>query len=553
MDRAWKGLLKSGIIFLTLSLFVYIFYHIDFLEFQRTPNPPFKKIRGSSDPGSNQNYCTFRPLSPKEIDEENTLLNSIAWPNTPSVPLPVSLNDTSNAARSNFVILPRPGGGSWLVGDQLEVMIKMFDFKGRPKTHGGDFFLVRLHNRTVEAGVAGQVVDHLNGTYSAVFLLPWEGKSQIEVTLVHPSEAIPFLQRFAGEKPNGVDFYSTFHSGLLTQKTMCSVCLPPTQQPQCNYTDLNTGELWFCYKPQNLSCDARINHFSIYQNPPKAKEDILFKNGVTMNVGIPASGPAHVTVFPKMKGELAATTNKDIPGPAGYYYKGLWSSLSGATVKRFNNASAISQCLKDKVVHMYGDSTVRQWLEFLSRELSDLKVYNLHNMKQSGPYVALDYARNIFVTYRCHGLPIRIVPSPVTELHYVANELDGITGGKTTVVVFGVWAHFTTFPIKYYIRRLMSIRKAVVRLLARAPATRIIIRTANLKNSPSPFSAQLGGDWPSLQRDKILRTMFKGMDVYFVDAWEMTVAHYLKHDIHPPRPIIKNMIDVVLSYICPSK
>ncbi|XP_029969821.1 NXPE family member 3-like isoform X4 [Salarias fasciatus] len=484
MDRAWKGLLKSGIIFLTLSLFVYIFYHIDFLEFQRTPNPPFKKIRGSSDPGSNQNYCTFRPLSPKEIDEENTLLNSIAWPNTPSVPLPVSLNDTSNAARSNFVILPRPGGGSWLVGDQLEVMIKMFDFKGRPKTHGGDFFLVRLHNRTVEAGVAGQVVDHLNGTYSAVFLLPWEGKSQIEVTLVHPSEAIPFLQRFAGEKPNGVDFYSTFHSGLLTQKTMCSVCLPPTQQPQCNYTDLNTGELWFCYKPQNLSCDARINHFSIYQNPPKAKEDILFKNGVTMNVGIPASGPAHVTVFPKMK---------------------------------------------------------------------DLKVYNLHNMKQSGPYVALDYARNIFVTYRCHGLPIRIVPSPVTELHYVANELDGITGGKTTVVVFGVWAHFTTFPIKYYIRRLMSIRKAVVRLLARAPDTRIIIRTANLKNSPSPFSAQLGGDWPSLQRDKILRTMFKGMDVYFVDAWEMTVAHYLKHDIHPPRPIIKNMIDVVLSYICPSK
>uniref|UniRef100_A0A672HF04 Neurexophilin and PC-esterase domain family, member 3 n=1 Tax=Salarias fasciatus TaxID=181472 RepID=A0A672HF04_SALFA len=425
-----------------------------------------------------------------EIDEENTLLDSIAWPNTPSVPPPVSLNDTSNAARSNFVILPRPGGGSWLVGDQLEVIIKMFDFKGRPKTHGGDFLLTRLHNRTLEAGVAGQVVDHLNGTYSAVFLLPWEGKSQVEITLVHPSEAIPFLQRFAGEKPNGVDFYSTFHSGLLTQKTMCSVCLPPTQQPQCNYTDLNTGELWFCYKPQNLSCDARINHFSIYQKPLNSKEDILFKN------------------------------NKDIPGPAGYYYKGLWSSLSGTTVKRFNSASAISQCLKNKVVHMYGDSTVRQWLEFLSRELSG-------------------------------NFPARTSHTFNLILHYVANELDGITGGKNTVVVIGVWAHFTTFPIKYYIRRIMSIRKAVVRLLARAPDTRVIIRTANLKHSPTPFLAQLGGDWPSLQRDKILRTMLKGIDVYFVDAWEMTVAHYLKHDIHPPRPIIKNMIDVVLSYICP--
>ncbi|XP_029968741.1 NXPE family member 3-like isoform X6 [Salarias fasciatus] len=180
MGRAWKGFLKSGIILLFLSPFVYIFYHIDFLEFQKTPTPPFTNISVSSDPGSNQNSCAFRWLSPKEIHEENILLDSIAWPNTPSVPAPVSLEGTSNAARSKCVILPRPGGGSWLVGDQLEVMIKMFDFKGHPKNHGGDFFLTRLHNQALQAGVAGQVVDHLNGTYSAVFFLPWEGKSEVE-------------------------------------------------------------------------------------------------------------------------------------------------------------------------------------------------------------------------------------------------------------------------------------------------------------------------------------------------------------------------------------
>uniref|UniRef100_A0A672HEW9 NXPE C-terminal domain-containing protein n=1 Tax=Salarias fasciatus TaxID=181472 RepID=A0A672HEW9_SALFA len=224
--------------------------------------------------------------------------------------------------------------------------------------------------------------------------------------------------------------------------------------------------------------------------------------------------------------------NKDIPGPAGYYYKGLWSSLSGSTVKQFNSASAISQCLKDKVVHMYGDSTVRQWIEFLSSKLSG------NFPERNGHIFNLIVNHTFFLLF--------------TELHYVANELDGVTGGKTTVVVIGVWAHFTTFPIKYYIRRIMSIRKAVVQLLARAPDTRVIIRTANLKQSPTPYSI-LFSDWPSLQRDKILRTMFQGMNVYFVDAWEMTVAHYLKHDIHPPRPIIKNMIDVVLSYICPSK
>lgn len=546
MNTTGTRFLKFGIIFLSLGLFIFSCYRINSLEFQKAPKP---RMKNATVQHMNQRSCTFPPLSPEEIREENILLDAIAWPSTPSVPTPVSLNDTSDAAHSKFVILPKKAGGPWLIGDELEIVINMHDFQGRPKNHGGDFLLARLHNRTLEASVAGQVVDHLNGTYSAVFSLLWEGHSQVEVTLVHPSEAVPFLHRFASEMPNGVNFHGIFQSGSLTQTTMCSLCLPPTPQPMCNYTDLYTGEPWFCYKPNNLSCDARIKHFSTYQKALRAKEDILFKTGFTMKVPIPASGPAHVNVFSK----VTVNSKKGKVGPAGYYYKGLWSSVNGAKINHFSNASAISQCLKDKVVHMYGDSTVRQWFEFLYKTLPDLRVYNLHNLKQSGPYVALDHAKNIFVTYRCHGLPLRIVPSPITELHYVANELDGMTGGKNTVVVIGVWAHFTTVPMKYYIRRIMSIRRAVVRLLARAPDTRIIIRTANLKNSPTPFLAMLGGDWPSLQRDKILREIFKGVNVYLVDAWEMTVAHYLRHDIHPPPPIIKNMVDVALSYICPSK
>ena len=59
----------------------------------------------------------------------------------------------------------------------------MCDFKGRPKKTGGDVLLARLHNPSVEAGVAGKVVDHLNGTYTAVFSLPWEGSAQVQVIL----------------------------------------------------------------------------------------------------------------------------------------------------------------------------------------------------------------------------------------------------------------------------------------------------------------------------------------------------------------------------------
>lgn len=126
-------------------------------------------------------FCTFHPLSPKDALEQRLLLNSITWPETPLLPDPLSLEPTSDPAHSTFTILPRRGGGQWHVEDQLEVLIKMQDFQGSPKKSGGDVLLARMHNPTHGAGVAGQVVDHFNGSYSAMFPLLWEGSALIEV------------------------------------------------------------------------------------------------------------------------------------------------------------------------------------------------------------------------------------------------------------------------------------------------------------------------------------------------------------------------------------
>lgn len=62
-------------------------------------------------------------------------------------------------------------------------MIQMHDFQGHLKRSGGDVLLARLHNLTLGAGVAGQVLDHLNGSYSAIFTLLWEGSAQVQVML----------------------------------------------------------------------------------------------------------------------------------------------------------------------------------------------------------------------------------------------------------------------------------------------------------------------------------------------------------------------------------
>uniref|UniRef100_A0A3Q3GY37 NXPE C-terminal domain-containing protein n=1 Tax=Labrus bergylta TaxID=56723 RepID=A0A3Q3GY37_9LABR len=358
-----------------------------------------------------QRFCIFyfilrnlfdKPLSLADAKEERMLLDSIAWPETPPLPAPFLFDQTSDPAHSIFTILPGRGGVDRHVGDQLEVMIQIYDFQGNPKKSGGDVLLARLHNRALEAGVAGRVVDHLNGSYSAVFPLLWEGSAHVEVTLVHSSEAVTVLHRLYREHPERVLFKSLFRSGSSSETTY-NVFFPPSK--------------------------------------------------VNLKVFIHSSGPANVMVLPPMKGNGKS-------GLSGYYYQGVWRSLGGTKVHQFNNSSAISQCLKGKVVHMYGDSTLRQWFEYFD-----------------------------------------------------------------------------------------SIRRAVIRLLNRAPDTLVVIMTANLRGL-TPSESLNYSDWYTLQLDKVLRAVFKGFNVRLVDAWEMTLAHHLPHNIHPGRPIVKNMIDILLSYIC---
>ncbi|XP_059182372.1 uncharacterized protein LOC131961119 [Centropristis striata] len=421
-------------LFLTIFVFTLLLRNTDVLKFHYKVNSTIIVPKVSSEPDMHHSFCTFQPRLPEDALEEFLLLDSIAWPEAPPLSDPLSLNQTSDPAHSTFTILPRRTGGQWHVCDQLEIIIKMSDFHGRPKKSGGDFLLARLHNQRLGTGVVGQVVDHLNGSYSAVFSLLWEGDAQVEVTLVHSSEAIQVVKRLNNDQPDRIMFKSVFRSGSLSETTFCNMCLRPTKQPLCNYTDLRTGEPWFCHKPKKLSCDARISHrFGYFKKNIRASEDKLIQSGVNMKVSILVLGPANVTVLPKKEDQSKVQSSVVSSGPSGYYYQGVWRALGGTKVHQFNSASVISQCLKGKVLHMYGDSTIRQWFEYLNAELPDLKEFNLHSPKQVGPFMALDYANNILVTYRCHGPPIRFGPVQTSQLRYIANELDGVTGGTNTV------------------------------------------------------------------------------------------------------------------------
>lgn len=203
-------------------------------------------------------------------------------------------------------------------------------------------------------------------------------------------------------------------------------------------------------------------------------------------------------------------------------------------------------------IHLFDCPLLLYILLFLIGVSADLKELNLHSPKNVGPFMAVDIANSILLSYRCHGPPIRFTSVFTSELHYIANELDRIRGGPDTVVLVSVWSHFSTFPIEVYIRRLRHIRRAVLRLLNREPTTLVVIRTANLQKL-DPESSLFNSDWFSKQQYVVLHTMFKGLNVHLLDAWEMTLAHHLPHQLHPPPVIVKNMVDLILSHICSVK
>ncbi|XP_041745280.2 NXPE family member 3-like [Coregonus clupeaformis] len=559
----WDCQSKYVSIFLLLALsgLFFLFRNINILEWKLNSTLDLSSIHAEGPPSLDRkrSFCSHlgQKPSPEEALEERSLLESIAGPEPPPRSMPTPLDQTSDPAHSLFSILPAGGGRERHVGDQLEALVLMSDFQGRPKSHGGDFLLARLHSPELGAGVAGQVLDHWNGTYSAIFPLLWEGSVWVEVTLVHPSEAVSLLRRLQEERLNWVPSKSLFRSGSLSETTRCNLCLPANQQPLCNYTDPHTGEPWFCYKPKQLACDTRINHFTTgsqtYLQHLTNKDALLFQSGININGRIHAMGSDSVTVLPKEKDKPEEESSSIAAAPirtppSGYYFQGSWRALGGVVIRQFNDPTTIIQCLKGKQVYMYGDSNVRQYYDFLTSFVPELKKFNLRSHVRAGPFMAVNIPHNILLKYRCHGPPIFWPPLSVSQLHYVANELDGLAGGSDTVVVIGVSAHFSFFPLQAYIRRLRQIRRAVVRLLERAPGTIVVVRSANLDQKKANF---INSDWILTQMDRVLKAMFRGVDVLLLDAWEMTLAHNLPHDLHPPPPIIKNMINIILSGVCP--
>ncbi|KAJ8014686.1 hypothetical protein DPEC_G00018230 [Dallia pectoralis] len=546
MTRLHQLLISILILLICFYVFFAYQYNQSLLNFSHSNNLIFNHTAFSSHCTGETN-STFIAVSDPLISAEEwaSLAKDLMWQLPPKA---FSTTEATDATKCTFSIV-NPGSNH-TVGGFVDVSVKARDAQARDKTYGGDFFQAKLYNTELKASTYGAVTDHCNGTYTVRLTLLWSGPAKVSIRLIHSSEAVQVLRRQREQDPDKVYFLGHFTEGDKHETAICNAqkssrLVGDGKQCCCDHKDPDTGEHWWCQRPSSLPCHTLTYHsMGGYQAVLSGSEKTLLKSSTDIVV----PGEEHINVQSQITENLSQ--RKCLPGvqtpvPAGFYLQDRWISLV-CDSKTFSSSKQLSACLNDKQILMMGDSTLRQWFEYLEKSVPTLTRLDLHTSSKSGPFEAVDTQSNTRIIWRAHGLPIRTDKTPLADLHYIAKELDSMAGGPHSVVVFTIWAHFTTYPLAMYAHRLAVIRRAVEALLRRSPATLVVIKSAN-----TGYKDVYGSDWLSWQLDLALKEIFRDLPVVLIDVWQMTSCHYSPDNIHPPPIVIQNEVDLFLSFVCP--
>ncbi|NP_001354882.1 NXPE family member 1 isoform X1 [Homo sapiens] len=456
------------------------------------------------------------------------------------------VNTTTSATHSTATILnPRD---TYCRGDQLDILLEVRDHLGQRKQYGGDFLRARMSSPALTAGASGKVMDFNNGTYLVSFTLFWEGQVSLSLLLIHPSEGASALWRARNQGYDKIIFKGKFVNGTSHVFTECGLTLNSNAE-LCEYLDDRDQEAFYCMKPQHMPCEAltymttRNREVSYLTD----KENSLFhrsKVGVEM-----MKDRKHIDVTNCNKREKIEETcqvGMKPPVPGGYTLQGKWITTFCNQVQL--DTIKINGCLKGKLIYLLGDSTLRQWIYYFPKVVKTLKFFDLHETGIFKKHLLLDAERHTQIQWKKHSYPfVTFQLYSLIDHDYIPREIDRLSGDKNTAIVITFGQHFRPFPIDIFIRRAIGVQKAIERLFLRSPATKVIIKTENIREMH--IETERFGDFHGYIHYLIMKDIFKDLNVGIIDAWDMTIA-YGTDTIHPPDHVIGNQINMFLNYIC---
>ncbi|XP_069081033.1 NXPE family member 4-like isoform X2 [Pleurodeles waltl] len=497
---------------------------------------------------SYEDATTDRSTKEKEL-EINEILNDIDT-TIPKVSFTRIETTTSGEKSTATLVHPKQ---KYCVGELLHVRLDMYDYRGKRKTYGGDYLRARIHSPDLNASASGSIVDFGNGTYLANFTLSWEGTVRVSVLLMHPSEVVSALWRARNEGYENVLFTGKFTSATEEVDKKCGFQLD-TKDELCSYGDQRDGEFFYCLRPPALPCESLTHLNSRNTNHSYLSEvEKLAINRSNIGVEVPNAFSLLGVVNcrrPDRKVKEKCKIGTIPPFPGGYFFNNTWNPVSCAMTS-FESAEQIKTCLHGKKVFLIGDSTLRQFIKHFVETIKIVEYFS-HNETEMQSWqktlLAINMERSIMVQWKKHTVPfVSLTFYSVKEDTYAARQIDQIGGGENTILILTMGQHFRPFPFHLFIRTAINVRQAIERLFYRSPRTTVIIKEENARDME--INQERFSDFHGHVQYLVLRNVFRGLNVGFVDALDMTISS-ATNTIHPPLEVLQNLISMSLTYAC---
>ncbi|XP_018423226.1 PREDICTED: NXPE family member 4-like [Nanorana parkeri] len=543
-----KGRLVVPVLLSAICLLSYLWYRSAFVNSLRNA---FQNCYWSN---KNENTLNLTTQPPKKTDLQmkiDAMFDRIEKL-IPIAPFTHFNRTTSGKHSKAFIANPKE---QYCVGEELVVQIDMFDHLGNRKRHGGDFIRARLFSSGLGASVSGQLEDLNNGSYHVRFHLYWAGDAKVSIWLFHPSEGVAPLWRSRHASQGALAFEGKFEMLGKYAVTKCAFKLYEEEGKEiCEYLDPLYEEAFYCFKAPNFTCESlnemRGYHLFISHITPDERK-LFERSNIAVDIpqtfdSISINACRVVAETPKPK----CQTGMGSPLPSGYFYNNIWQPVY-CNMTVYNTGEDFLKCLERKKLFLIGDSTMHQFIMHFTGGIKIVKYFRYHGSGGDDWYLdleAMNTEKDIYVSYKRHGFPLEH-PSfyYFKEDMYTSRQIDQRAGGKDTIFVITLGQHFRLFPIKIFIKRVLNIRRAVERLLLRSPDTKVIIKSENTRELQAPV--EMKGDLYGYPQYLVLREVFQGINVGFVDAWDMTVAAG-SLNVHPYGHTFASIMSLAFSFAC---
>ncbi|OWF54435.1 NXPE family member 4-like [Mizuhopecten yessoensis] len=446
---------------------------------------------------------------------------------------------------------------TYKVGEVLIVTITLYDSTGTRIRSGGDMLRLLLKEAKLGANVNGNVTDNGDGTYTGKVLLPWRGESQLVVYLSIPRQLHEIVVNAANEYGTMRHILGIFTRNNTNIRTPCGpIKVIKGFDSLCNLTEMAYNMPWYCVKPK--PAEFTCKHWTLS----------VTASNFTLSPSVTHALLAHQhKVFPKktfitVKGDRTSMRTSETPcdkrpreqtwdfGTSGFYYNYTWVNI-GCRNRYKMTRKQYSKCLAHRHLVLIGDSNVRSYLEFFTRFLK-LKITS-GNPFDNKPDLVFGHniSQSISAMWRPHGVPYFaaypyrnevLVPTSV-----ILDRLKVLRDNRPIVVIH-LWSHMLAIPIHIVEERIRDVRKAVERLLSRAPNVTVVI-----KGPQSHLESQiyLQVDFKRVSFERIWQHEFRYLKnkVIYLNYWDITTGSESKQ-LHPSQKILSDMVNTFINHVC---